>query len=311
MSGSTSSPASIAETITVSNSTTLLNINMTNVTKLTASNFLMWSRQVHALLEGYDLAGHIDGSLEIPPETITNDAAEIVINPRYTLWKRQDRLIYSALLGAMTATLQPLLSTTTTSAEIWTTLSSTYAKPSRGHINQLRQQLKHWTKGTKSIDEYYQGLTTRYDQLALLGKAIDHEDQIEQLLDGLPEDYKIIVDQVAARDTPPSLTELHEKLINHETKLQLSKQDLSPVPVTANYTNHRGSSGSHNTRNQNSRRGGYRGNQTWQQQQQLNPSPTQPAGRGGYQGKCQLCGVFGHSARRCLQLAPHGSTYSQ
>ena len=311
MSGSTSSPASIAETITVSNSTTLLNINMTNVTKLTASNFLMWSRQVHALLEGYDLAGHIDGSLEIPPETITNDAAEIVINPRYTLWKRQDRLIYSALLGAMTATLQPLLSTTTTSAEIWTTLSSTYAKPSRGHINQLRQQLKHWTKGTKSIDEYYQGLTTRYDQLALLGKAIDHEDQIEQLLDGLPEDYKIIVDQVAARDTPPSLTELHEKLINHETKLQLSKQDLSPVPVTANYTNHRGSSGSHNTRNQNSRRGGYRGNQTWQQQQQLNPSPTQPAGRGGYQGKCQLCGVFGHSARRCSQLASHGSSYSQ
>lgn len=311
MSGSTSSPASIAETITVSNSTTLLNINMTNVTKLTASNFLMWSRQVHALLEGYDLAGHIDGSLEIPPETITNDAAEIVINPRYTLWKRQDRLIYSALLGAMTAMLQPLLSTTTTSAEIWTTLSSTYAKPSRGHINQLRQQLKHWTKGTKSIDEYYQGLTTRYDQLALLGKAIDHEDQIEQLLDGLPEDYKIIVDQVAARDTPPSLTELHEKLINHETKLQLSKQDLSPVPVTANYTNHRGSSGSHNTRNQNSRRGGYRGNQTWQQQQQFTPSPTQPAGRGGYQGKCQLCGVFGHSARRCSQLASHGSSYSQ
>lgn len=92
---------------------------MMNVTKLTASNFLMWSRQVHALLEGYDLVGFIDGSLEIPPATITNDAAETIVNPLYTMWKRQDRLIYSSLLGAITTTLQPLLSTTTTSAKIW------------------------------------------------------------------------------------------------------------------------------------------------------------------------------------------------
>lgn len=87
-----------------------------------------------------------------------------------------DRLIYSSLLGAITTTLQPLLSTATTSAEIWETLNSTYAKPSRGHINQLRQQIKNWTKGNKSIDEYFQGLTTRFDQLALLGKPFDHED---------------------------------------------------------------------------------------------------------------------------------------
>ena len=83
MSCTTNSPASTIETITVSNNTTLLNINMTNVTKLTASNFLMWSRQVHTLLEGYDLAGHIDGSLEIPPATLTTDGA-ITPNPLYS-----------------------------------------------------------------------------------------------------------------------------------------------------------------------------------------------------------------------------------
>ena len=309
MSGSTNSPASIAETITVSNTTTILNIKMVNVTKLTASNFLMWSRQIHALLEGYDLAGYIDGSLEVPSATITTDDA-VATNPLYTIWKRQDRLIYSGLLGAITTPLQPLLSTTTTSAEIWSLLTSTYAKPSRGHINQLRQQLKHWTKGTKSIDEYYQGLTTRFDQLALLGKTIDHEDQIEQLLEGLPDDYKLIVDQIAARDTPPSLTELHEKLINHETKLKLSKEVISSVPVTAIYTNHRAPSAPYNNRNQNSRRGGYRGNQTWQQQQFHTPT-TPTAGRGGYQGKCQLCGIFGHSARRCSQIAAQGTALSQ
>lgn len=132
------------ETITVSENTTLLTVNMTNVTKLNAYNFLMWSLQILALLDGYGLAGFLDGSAIVPPSNVTTDGVATP-NPAFVLWKRQDRLIYSALLGAITTTLQPLLSKTTTSAEIWTTLTSTYAKPSRGHIKQLKQQLKQWT----------------------------------------------------------------------------------------------------------------------------------------------------------------------
>lgn len=124
------SPASTHETITVSENPTLLNVNMTNVTKLTASNFLMWSRQVLALLDGYDLSGYVDGSVEIPSPTNTAEGVQVP-NPAYALWRRQDRLIYSALLGAITVSIQPLLSTTTTSAQIWETLVAIYAKPSR------------------------------------------------------------------------------------------------------------------------------------------------------------------------------------
>lgn len=92
MSTTTTSPATSPETIAVSASVTLLNVNMTNVTKLTDSNLLMWSRQVHALLDGYDLTGYIDRSLIVPsPTIIVADA--YTVNPAYTLWKRQDRLI--------------------------------------------------------------------------------------------------------------------------------------------------------------------------------------------------------------------------
>lgn len=109
------SPASSNETIVVSETKTLLNLNMTNVTKLTSSNFLMWSRQVLALLDGYDLAGYLDGSVIVPPETNNTDGV-LTANPAYTLWKRQDKLIYSAILGAITVSIQPILSTATTSA---------------------------------------------------------------------------------------------------------------------------------------------------------------------------------------------------
>ena len=88
----------------------------------------------------------------------------------------KDRLIYSALLGAITLPIQPLVSRALTAAQVWETIASTYAKPSRAHINNLRNQLKLWKKETKTIDVYVQGITTRVDQLAILGKPMEHED---------------------------------------------------------------------------------------------------------------------------------------
>lgn len=40
----------------------LLNVNMINITKFTSTNFMTWNLQVHALLDGYNLAGYVDGS---------------------------------------------------------------------------------------------------------------------------------------------------------------------------------------------------------------------------------------------------------
>lgn len=173
--------------------TTILNINMSNVSKLISTNYLMWNLQVHALLDGYGLAGHLDGSTAAPPATITT-ANTVSENPAFVRWTRQDRLIYSALLGAIVQSIQSKVSRTTTAAQIWEKLAATYARPSRGHIKQLKAQLKTYTKGTKTIDEYMQGVTTKLDQLAILGKPFDHKDQVELILEGLSDDYKQVID---------------------------------------------------------------------------------------------------------------------
>lgn len=212
-SDNSSSPAIVTETINT-NTQSLLTINMTNVSKFTTTNYLMWNLQVLVLLNGYALAGYLDGSFPITPTTLMTDN-QITVNPAYTLWNRQDKLLYSALLGERSQSLQPLVLHCTTSANVWTTLASTYAKPSRGHIKQLKTQLKNWKKETKTIDVYFQDITIRLDQLAILVKAVDHEDQIDLILEGLPEDYKIIIDLTEGRDVPPSITELHERLLNH------------------------------------------------------------------------------------------------
>lgn len=210
----------------------------------------------------------------VPAATITTNNV-VTPNPVFTKWTRQDRLIYSALLGAISTPLQPVVSRTTSASQILTKLASTYSKPSHGHIKQLKTQLKNYTKGSKTINDYLQGITTRLDQLAILGKPMDHEDAIELILEGLPEEYKMVVDQIEGKDTPLSLTEVHERLLNHETKILSTNAvaNNNPSPVSANnvrqlYNNNKNSTNTHYTPRYDNN------NNTWQSPQQKNNNTT-------------------------------------
>ncbi|XP_010469809.1 PREDICTED: probable serine/threonine-protein kinase ndrD [Camelina sativa] len=299
------SPSS-GEVIFTNNTNTLFNVNTANVTKLHDTNYLMWSLQIHALIDGYELSGYLDGSTPPPPPTVTvNDATKP--NPDFTFWKRQDRLLYSALLGAMTTSVQPLVSRATTTADAWTTLADTFAKASRSHFKQIKDQIKVWTKGNKLIDEYVRGLTVRFDELAILGKPMDHEDQIEKILAGLPEEYKPVVDQIESKDSPPTITEVHERLRNREVTLR-SAATSTAFLVSANVAQYqRRSDNNNNNNNYNSRNNNrssqsssrYNNNNNWQG---TNNNNNNNRSFRPYLGKCQICHTQGHSARRCPQL---------
>lgn len=212
----------------------LLNVNMMNVTKLNSTNFITWSLQVHSLLDGYDLVGFLDGT-STPPDPLITVNNQSTTNPAFTKWRRQDKLIYIGLLGTLSPSIQSLVSKTKSAAEMWKQIAATYANPSWDHIQQLRLQLKQQTKGEKSVYDYMQGPITRFDQLSLLGKPVEHEAQIKYILGGLPEEYKYVAEQVEGREAPPSITEVHEKLLNKEVKLlSLSHSTTTTGPTSAN-----------------------------------------------------------------------------
>lgn len=106
--------AATAEAVDPSQS--LLNINMSNIAKLNSTNYMTWNIQVHALLDGYELAGHVDGSTQPPPQTVTTNG-QSTPNPAYVKWKRQNELIYSALLGIISPSIQILVTKSTTAVK--------------------------------------------------------------------------------------------------------------------------------------------------------------------------------------------------
>ncbi|KAE8671053.1 filamin A-interacting protein 1-like [Hibiscus syriacus] len=210
-------------------------ITLHNTIKLTPTNYLSWKTQVEAILIGYDLQKFIDGSYPAPPPTTTTNNV-ISINPAYQTWLRQEKLLFGALVGTLSPSLVPLITQSKTSYEAWQVLANTYARPSCGHIKQLKDHLKNITKGSQSITNYMQSIKMWADELATLGKPLNHEDLIEKVLEGLDENYQSIIDFVNGRDSTISFDELHEKLINKELSLR-NKTSLSRLPASAYLTN--------------------------------------------------------------------------
>lgn len=199
----------------------LISLNPSGITKLTSANYLTWQLQVRALIEGHELHVFIkdDGA---PDETVVV-AGVSTPNPLYQHWKRQDRLLYSALLGTPSLPVQSLIARTTTSLDIWKSLANTFGKASRTHVKTLKTQLKHITKGTQSVEEYMCNIIAKTDQLALIGSLVKHEDLLDIITDGLNDEFRPVIDMVNGRDTPISIKELHENLLNRENTLFIAE----------------------------------------------------------------------------------------
>ncbi|RVW50154.1 Retrovirus-related Pol polyprotein from transposon RE1 [Vitis vinifera] len=115
-------------------------------------------------------------------------------------------------------------------------LGNTYAKPTHGHIKQVKRQLKKITKGPASVTEFLQAIKAQAGELALLGALLDTEDLTKTILVELGDDYKELVRVVQARDTSITFDEFHEKLLNFQASVFLTKPDPSYFPATTHPT---------------------------------------------------------------------------
>lgn len=117
---------------------------------------------------------------------------------------KTSKLLVGALIGTLSPTLVPIISQARASKEIWDILTKTYATPSRGHIKQIKDQLNRTTKGSRSVTEFMQAIKACANQLAALGKKMEHEDLIDRVLSGLDDSFTSVIESVNARDTPIS-----------------------------------------------------------------------------------------------------------
>jgi hypothetical protein len=184
------------------------------------------------------LQGYIDGTKPCPSKYLTTNTDNITtqtLNPEYHTWIRQDQLLLNAIIGSITPTIIPFIARATTAREAWNIVAATYATPSRGHIKQVKANLKSLTKGTLSITDFLQSVKARADELAILGAPVDNKDLTDKILEELGENYRELIRAMQARENAISFDELYEKLLMFEASLQATNKTVNFSPHCASH----------------------------------------------------------------------------
>lgn len=104
--------------------------------KLNGTNYPAWYKQCNALLIARDLEGYVTGTKKCPPATIVTGETTSP-NPDHSLWIRQDKLIYLALLGSCDSEARSVMAASDTSYDAWTALARAFSNRSQSIIMSL------------------------------------------------------------------------------------------------------------------------------------------------------------------------------
>ncbi|PON60234.1 hypothetical protein TorRG33x02_285680 [Trema orientale] len=87
------------------------------------------------------------------------------------------------------------------------------------------------TKGGSSVAEYMQKIKTVVDDLTMIGHPLSDEEAVAHALNGLVDEFDQLSTAIRARDSPITLEELYDKLLDHEMlqKRDENKQPESPI----------------------------------------------------------------------------------
>ncbi|KAL0454835.1 UNVERIFIED_CONTAM: Retrovirus-related Pol polyprotein from transposon RE1 [Sesamum latifolium] len=127
-------------------------------TPFDGTDFLAWRRSIVIALRAKMKLGFIDGRYTMPD--ITSDA--------YDTWIRVDSMVTSWILNATTKKISKGFLYTKSSRQLWLDLEERYGENNGPLVYQLRRFIVSITQDTLGIVEYFNNLTTLWDELECL-----------------------------------------------------------------------------------------------------------------------------------------------
>lgn len=172
----------------------------------------------------------------------------------------------------------------------------------KAKVRQLRTELKTTKKGTRIVTEYVLRIKTIFGCLVAIGDAVNEQDQVDAILEGLPEEYGPFVMMMYGRSDSPSVSDVESLLLLQESQLEKYKSEFTATTVSVNVAQgpqgsvKSQSSGFNFDENQTENRGG----RSWRGRGGRNNCGR---GRGRYgsgpKPTCQLCFKYDHDAFNC------------
>lgn len=140
---------------------------------------------------------------------------------------------------------------------------------------------------------------------------MSEQEQVDAILDGLPEEYGPFIMMIYSKDTTPSVADIESLLLMQEAQIEKFKTELGSASISVNVAhggpNSSGSTGSNNSSNYSSNKGeneseDNRGRGSYRGRGGRNNNGN-GRGRGRYgsgpKPTCQICFKYGHDAFNC------------
>ncbi|GAU26016.1 hypothetical protein TSUD_64040 [Trifolium subterraneum] len=284
--------------------------------KLDEKNFLLWSQQVNGVITAHNLHRFVVNP-NIPLQFATvNDRIEGNTSEEYRKWLFKDQTLFTWLLSTISDSVLPRVLHCKHSHEVWDKIHKYFNSVLKSRIRQLRSELKNTKKLARSVSEYLLRIKSIVNSLIAMSEVVSEQEQVDAILDGLPEDFNSFVMMVYSRFDTPTVEDIEGLLMLQEAQFEKFRQELANPNVSANVAqmeskNHHSNQDTEDTESVNESYGSntYRGRGRGKGRARgRDKAPITPnAGK----VQCQICAKHNHDAANCwYRYDPPSSRYN-
>ena len=182
------------------------------VSQLNGSNYGTWKIQCKMALVKDGLWGVVDNTDPAPSVSDSEDK-----KAKYK--SKKDKALVIIVLSIEPSLLY-IIDEPDDPVVVWKKLADQFQKKTWANKLVLRRKLQSLKlKDGGSVKQHIREMTETFNELSVMGVAMDDEDRVVQLLASLPESYSTIVTALEANEKVPSLEVVTERLLHEERKL--------------------------------------------------------------------------------------------
>ncbi|GAU20748.1 hypothetical protein TSUD_231620 [Trifolium subterraneum] len=202
--------------------------------KLDEKNFLSWSQQVNGVITAHNLHRFIVNP-EIPLQFATvADRIDGKTSDEYRKWIFKDQTLFTWLLSTISDVVLPRVVHCKHAHEVWDKIHKYFNSVLKSRIRQLKSELKNTKKLARPVSEYLLRIKSIVNSLIAMGEMITEQEQVEAILDGLPEEFNSFVMMVYSRFDTPTIEYVEGLLMIQEAQFEKFRQELTNPSVSAN-----------------------------------------------------------------------------
>ncbi|PNX93258.1 histone deacetylase, partial [Trifolium pratense] len=272
--------------------------------KLDEKNFLLWSQQVNGVITAHNLHKFVVHP-QIPLQFASvADRLDGKNSDEYQQWLFKDQSLFTWLLSTISDAVLPRVLNCKHAHEVWDQIHKYFNSVLKSRSRQLRSELKNTKKMARSVSEYLLRIKSIVNSLVAVGDVVSEQEQVDAILEGLPEDFNSFVMMIYSRFETPTVEDVEALLLLQEVQFEKFRQELANPKVSANVaqvqsnfndeerdteTQESGTEHYNASANRGRGRGKGRGRGRGRTQNTQNSGKVQ----------CQICGKANHEALNC------------